>query len=52
MGAKGARSKSPRFLFTLQPNTILKPNPDPNAHPSPEPSPTPTPTPTPTPNQD
>ena len=31
-GTKGARRK---FLSTLQPNAILKPNPDPNAHPYP-----------------
>ena len=40
MGTKGAQSQ---ILSTLQPNTILKPNPDPNAHPNPEPSPTPSP---------
>ena len=29
MGTKGTPRK---FFFTLQPNTILNPNPDPNAH--------------------
>ena len=45
MGAKGARrstvTKSTRskFVSTLHPNTILKPNCDPNAHTNSEPSP-------------
>ena len=38
MGTKGASWK---ILSTLQPNTILEPNPDPNAHPNPQPSPNP-----------
>ena len=48
-GTKGAQRK---FLSTLQPNTILKPNPNPHAHPSRKYTPTPTPSPSPKPNQD
>ena len=46
-GTKGSRWK---FLSTLHPNTIFKPNPDPNTHPNPRPTPTPTPNPNPSPN--
>ena len=56
MGAKGARCSTGtkaaqrKFLSTLHPSTILKPNPDPNTHTNPQPSPTPTPTPSPKPS--
>ena len=48
MGIKGARRSTGttlarrKILSTLDPNTILKLNPDPNTHPNPKPSPTPT----------
>ena len=39
-----------KFLSTLDPNAMLKPNPHPNAHPNPKPSPNPNSIPSPNPN--